>query len=447
MAGHNKKVSFSKSIPLGLFLMGGLFLLFSCKKDDPIPGTESLSLLQIISEDPNFSIMSDALTKTEWADTLQGPGQFTVMAPIDEDFQQMGIGQYEDLQPQKWDSLLQYHILPGNYELEQLNGIVPTLLEGHFIFATKEEESKVINGQVGILAANIPASNGWIHALDAVITPATYSVIEVMDENGFSIFVEAVQKAGLENLLSEDGPFTLFVPSDEAFEGYFEAQGISKEGWLETPELTDFLLYFMLDGDLSAKDLSSGNFPTRLGLEVYISKITDNEIWLNGQAQVTITDQDAGNGIIHGLDSIYSAPDKTLLGEITENEESFSEFLGAMNYSGLWEELDEEKDYTLFAPTDPAFAGYYATKGITGYEDINLEELRDLLRNHIIPGKVYSQDFGVNLQITTLQGGELSLNREMLQANGYGLWEDYYNVNALNGVIHGIQALLEPTDY
>ncbi len=443
MPCQNKKVLDLKVIQKWIFLIGLTFLFFSCKNEDPIPRTDSLSLYQIFSEDPNFALMREAMAQTDWADTLKGSGRFTVMAPSDKEFQSMGIDQYEDLQPGEWDSLLLYHILPGEYELEQLEGIVPTLLEDYYISVSSEEETKVINGQAGILAADIQASNGWIHALDAVLSPSTYSVLEVSASNDFSIFVEAVQRAGLDELLSGKGPFTIFVPSDEAFQVYFDSNNMSKEDWFGAQGLADFLLYFMVDGEVSAEVINSGGLATRLGTDVHISKIPEEEIWLNGQAKIDLPDLEAGNGIIHGLDQVFTFPEKNLMDKLIEEEDDFTELLGAMSHVGLWEELEDDQDYTVFAPTDAAFAVWYASLEVTGFEEINEDVLRDLLRYHIIPTKVFSQDFGTDSTFPTLQGSNLSLNRELLQANGFGLWQDYYNVHTLNGVIHGIQAVLE----
>ena len=138
----------------------------------------------------------------------------------------------------------------------------------------------------------------------AMAEPGT--IVEVASSNSdFETLVAAVTAAGLAETLSGEGPFTVFAPTDAAFEAL-------PEGVLEAlllPEnkdaLTSILTYHVVSGEVMAADVTAGDVPTVEGSTIAIT--TDGGVKVN-EATVTATDVDASNGVIHVIDAVLVPP-------------------------------------------------------------------------------------------------------------------------------------------
>jgi len=145
------------------------------------------------------------------------------------------------------------------------------------------------------------AGNGTAQQKDIVTTAS---------EAGFSTLVQALQATGLDKVLSGEGPFTVFAPSDAAFAKL-------PAGQLETllmPEnkgqLTDILSYHVIDGKLAAADVvKQSQAPTVQGQALNI-RVEDGLVMLNDDAQVLKTDIKTSNGIIHVIDTVILPPNR-----------------------------------------------------------------------------------------------------------------------------------------
>jgi uncharacterized surface protein with fasciclin (FAS1) repeats len=138
----------------------------------------------------------------------------------------------------------------------------------------------------------------------AMAEPGT--IVEVAASNpDFETLVAAVTAAGLAETLSGEGPFTVFAPTDEAFDAL-------PEGVLDAlllPEnkdaLTSILTYHVVSGEVMAADVTAGDVPTVEGSTIAIT--TDDGVKVN-EANVTATDVDASNGVIHVIDAVLVPP-------------------------------------------------------------------------------------------------------------------------------------------
>ncbi len=144
--------------------------------------------------------------------------------------------------------------------------------------------------------------------------PAT--VVEIAVSNpDFSILVAAVQAADLVETLSSEGPFTVFAPTDAAFEAALEALGLSAEELLASPDLGAILTYHVVPSALFAEDVlaaveaSNGELSvtTVNGAEITVT-VVDGVVMLNGSASVVATDLAAGNGVVHVIDAVILPP-------------------------------------------------------------------------------------------------------------------------------------------
>lgn len=273
----------------------------------------------------------------------------------------------------------------------------------------------------------------------------------------FTTLVAALQATGLDTVLAdESGTFTVFAPTDEAF----AALGSDTINALlgDTDTLSDILLYHVIGGAAvdaaTALSLAGGNVETANGDEIALS-IRGENLFIN-DSQVVIADINTSNGVIHVIDAVLippsddpapgePAPTGTLL-DVAEAAGSFNTLLAAVRATGLDSALGHPGDtYTVFAPTDAAFAAL-------GEDTINAlladpDALRNILAFHVIPGTVFVAEDFLNIlgvDIGAGNGGTLNVTAagEGLAVNGVSIIAA--DIPAVNGVIHVIDAVLLP---
>jgi transforming growth factor-beta-induced protein len=307
-------------------------------------------------------------------------------------------------------------------------------------------------GMTAAQAADCPNAAGKTRLNSVIAAKNTQSgtVVEIAAGNpAFSTLVTAVKAAGLAETLSSKGPFTVFAPTNEAFaalpKGTLEA--------LLKPENRDLLrkvlTYHVVSGDLMAKDLRSGQVATVAGSAVAV-KVQNGKVSVNN-ANVINADVDATNGVIHVIDRVLLPPElmaarPTQAGTIVEiaaSNPSFSTLVTAVKAAGLAETLSSKGPFTLFAPTDEAFAAL--PKGTL--EKLLKPENRNLLRKvltyHVVSGDLMAKDLRSG-HVKTVAGSAVAVkvrNQGISVNNAKVVKAD---INAKNGVIHVIDRVLLP---
>jgi transforming growth factor-beta-induced protein len=295
-----------------LMFVASLALFFgvsSCSKDDESKDTmQTKNIVDVASADPDFSILVAALNKAGLANTLQGAGPFTVFAPTNEAFASLladlGISSLDDLSAETLKPILLYHVLSGKVLSTDLtDGYVNTLSSGPDqtrISLEVDKQNVRLNGSSSVTTADIMASNGVIHVIDKVLLPPTVVGLAV-NNSSFSILVEAVVKADLAGTLSGTGPFTVFAPTNEAFETLFMQLGVSGIADLTKDQLTPILLYHVVSGNVLSTQLTTGDVNTLNGsLLVNVG----SSVTLNGSAKVILADVQGTNGVVHAIDKV-----------------------------------------------------------------------------------------------------------------------------------------------
>ncbi|HEX2998087.1 MAG TPA: fasciclin domain-containing protein [Anaerolineales bacterium] len=190
--------------------------------------------------------------------------------------------------------------------------------------------------------------------------PVSKNIVEIAAEDGrFTTLVAAVQAAGLVETLSGEGPFTVFAPTDDAFAAL-------PEGTLDNlllPEnkqqLTDILLYHVVPGKVMAADVASLNgkmADTALEGKQIDIKAEMGSVYLNENVQVTTTDIEASNGVIHVVDAVLLPPSgEAATGQMDIVDTAiadgrFTTLVAAVQAAGLAETLKGEGPFTVFAP-------------------------------------------------------------------------------------------------
>ena len=285
-----------------------------------IPGAsvaaQEQDIVGIAAGSEDFTILTAALETAGLTEALQGEGPFTVFAPTDAAFENLLAAlsiSAEDLlaQPQLADVLL-YHVVAGLVMSGDLqNGMTAETLGGQMITVDLSEGLKINTSAV--ITADIKASNGVIHVIDTVLIPETFqlasataplpSIVDIAVSNpDFSILVAALAKAELVEALQAEGPFTVFAPTNAAFEALLGELGITAEELLGQPQLADVLLYHVVSGAVLSTDLQNGMTAETLGGQTITVDLTDG-VKINKSA-VEIADIQASNGVIHVIDSV-----------------------------------------------------------------------------------------------------------------------------------------------
>lgn len=277
----------------------------------------------------------------------------------------------------------------------------------------------------------------------------------------FSTLVTALQEAGLVDTLAGEGPFTVFAPTDDAFAAL--PDGLLDTVLADQELLTSILTYHVVPGAVLAADVVNLDSATTVqGEDVQIT--VDGDTVMVDEATVVTTDIEASNGVIHVIDSVLLPPsvqemlagdematddmDEDMSGDamnVVETAEAagdFSTLLTAIEAAGLTETLATGGPFTVFAPTDEAFAAIDedTLNGLLA----DPEALSEVLLYHVVEGEVYAADVVTLDSATTLQGSdvEIVVDGDTVTINGATVVMT--DIQTSNGVIHVIDAVLLP---
>ena len=313
------------------------------------------------------------------------------------------------------------------------------------------------------------------------------SVLDLAIEAGqFSTLIAAIDAAGLTETLEGEGPFTVLAPTDAAFDAAFEALGITAADLLaDTETLTAILTYHVLPQEADSQlvaTLDGSSVPTVNGQSVAVN-VVDGQIMIN-EATVVSADLVADNGIVHVIDGVLLPPDVAealgvamaddmeeettttteattttteamdpTIAEIVADAASadpaeFTVLLAALETAGLVDALNGEGPFTVFAPTDAAFAALLEDLGITAEELLANPDLGNILLYHVVSGEFLAADvielapvdvptlYEENTVSIAVVDGSVMINDVATVISP--------DVMASNGVIHVIDAVLVP---
>jgi len=159
----------------------------------------------------------------------------------------------------------------------------------------------VYANQAMVTAADLTASNGIVHAVNSVILP-NETVVDVAIDNGFTSLTAAVITAELLPALTN--PFaslTVFAPTDAAFDQLATDLNTDLNGVLASPNLTEILLYHVVDGTVLSSQLTNGSVPTLNGQTVEVDLTNGTMI---NSSNVILADVNAQNGVVHAIDKV-----------------------------------------------------------------------------------------------------------------------------------------------
>lgn len=408
-------------------------------------------------------------------ETLQGEGPLTVFAPTDEAFGKLPAGTVEHLlKPENKDQLvaiLTYHVVPGKVMSDEAKRLTAAdTVNGQSLSLAASDGGLTVNG-ASVVKADIDCSNGVIHVIDSVILPgaaeasasagqpeqAAKDIISTaVGAGSFNTLVAAVKAAGLVETLQGDGPFTVFAPSDEAFA---KLPAGTVENLLK-PENKDQLIavltYHVVPGKvMSAEAVKLTSAGTVNGQPLALSA-SDAGLSVDN-AKVVAADIDCSNGVIHVIDSVIlpKAKEATAATEANEAEKdivataigagSFKTLVAAVQAAELVDVLQQKGPYTVFAPTDEAFAKLPTGTVEELLKPENREKLQAVLTYHVVPGKVMAADVLKLSDAATVNGQSVRISvsdDDSVKVNEATVLKT--DIQCSNGVIHVIDAVLLP---
>ncbi|HET8935783.1 MAG TPA: fasciclin domain-containing protein [Polyangiales bacterium] len=247
-------------------------------------------IIEVATAAGKFTKLAAALTSASLVDTLKGEGPFTVFAPTDDAFAKLSAAPTGDA----LKTVLLYHVLKGTVgTLDLKEGGAATTVAGSPVLFTLKDGAKINDAVISV--TNVVAKNGVIHVIDSVIVPPAADIVATAVAAGsFTKLAAALTSADLVPALQAPGPFTVFAPTDAAFEML-----------ASTPSgdaLENVLLYHVVEGAVGSGNLVAGAVPSLLkdkSLTIDLS----NGVKVN-DATVTTANILTKNGIIHVIDKV-----------------------------------------------------------------------------------------------------------------------------------------------
>lgn len=266
----------------------------------------------------NFKTLVAAVQAADLEPTLRGTGPFTVFAPTDDAFGKLPAFLVPKLTSAPYKTelglILKYHVVSGRIQASAILGKdaqkIPSVAGGDL--SVDGSSSKVtINSSTEVIKADVNASNGVIHAVDSVLLPSIFNTASDYNDGTttFNTLVAAIKAADLQTTLHGPGTFTVFAPTDKAFQDLKDEIGANAFNAIlaDKAKLTKILTYHVLASTAYQNQVKAGPVPTVEGEHLHL--IVDGDNLKIGDttdvnANVVLTDLPNRNGVIHVIDKV-----------------------------------------------------------------------------------------------------------------------------------------------
>jgi transforming growth factor-beta-induced protein len=310
---------------------------------------------------------------------------------------------------------------------------------------------------VGFLALSLLITTGSVAAQEDEVQTQTeaqtiYEIIQAEPElSDFEALVEAV---ALTDNLNQDGPFTVFAPTNDAWAA-FNASNDSDIS------MTDVLLYHVMNGKYNASDLAQEEAVTTLAGEyLFFANSEQGEttaLMINESVPVASADIQASNGVVHIIDTVLSfpegntieasdlgSPDKTIVDVLAEDGR-FETLVSLLEQAGLSDALQNSSgNYTLFAPTDEAFASA-DPELVEEWTSDPEGALNTILSYHVVNDRLTINQIANDDYLPTMEGRAIVVDiDEFVRVYLNGRPVQSFNILADNGIIHVVDEVILP---
>ncbi|MEO1655435.1 MAG: fasciclin domain-containing protein, partial [Bacteroidota bacterium] len=348
--------------------------LFSCSDDDPMmpdPQTDQ-TILDIVVDGSDFTLLEAAVIKVSSSTDLvslfsDASQSLTVFAPTDAAFQAAGFADTAAINAADTDELLNiilYHALGSEVPSSAISPGAQTTENGQEIYLSVNGSDIFINGNTQVTTADQPASNGVIHIINQVLIPPSQDIVEIASALStganpeFTALVAALGQANLVSILEGDGPFTVFAPTDAAFNEFLGQLGLTLST-VPPALLEKILLYHVVSARAFSPDLvDASSLPTaNNGATVNVNLQGGVFIESLNSSEVTLANVLATNGVIHQINKVLVPIADFTITQVAQVGDNFTLLETAVLASQLDNALsDTTANLTVFAPDDAAFA-------------------------------------------------------------------------------------------
>ncbi len=287
------------------------------------------------------------------------------------------------------------------------------------------------------------------------------TILEIaMADTNFSVLVSALERTDLTATLDGEGTYTVFAPTNTAFNAFLSANGFANIDAVPVSVLREVLLNHVIateefSGDLTTgyiKTLAKGSASASNTLSMYVnttSGVVLNGGTSNGGAVVTTADIEASNGVVHVVNGVIGLPTvvnhaianpglSTLVAALTRDDQP--DFPSILSQNG---------PFTVFAPTNAAFGDLLVELGLSGLGDVPGATLTSALQYHVVAGNILSASLMNNQQVTTLEGSQFTVQTpasgaQILDESGRTSVIVGVDVQATNGIVHVLDTVLLP---
>ena len=447
------------------------------------PREDMPSIVEIISANPDFDTLEAAIKAAGIADDFAGPGPYTIFAPTDEAFARLPAGTLDKLLSDKQGltNLLLCHIVNGDIGPE----IAPSLpdarmLNGDLVHFKLFKNDVYLNDEAKIVDSDLIGMNGRVNGIDHVLVPLslqdlllapevkemewTDSMGTIMEliagDSRFDTLETAIARAGLTSTFTGPGTKTFFAPTDEAF-ARLSPETLDKL-LKSKADLTRVLLYHLVTKDITKEEAWTIRETKSAEGDMIFVKVFKNNLYLDDVAMITDSDLLATNGRVHVIDRVLSpsgmvleevGPTGLVVDEETDYEEMtiaevvaadsrLSTLAAALKAADLTGTLSGAGPYTLFAPTNDAFARLPAGTLKSLMADPQ-GDLKDLLLYHVIDRLLGCQEACSIRDEMTMNGEDVNIkvfeNKIYLNDDALITIKD---IAVKNGIIHVIDTVL-----
>ena len=476
--------------------------------EEPVVEEPTNTVVDVALSDPDtFSSLVDFVVLADLADALATTEGITVFAPINDAFAALTEAAPDvvaNLQTEQWQSHLQdvllYHVLADEVPSSAVtDGLTVTTLNGEDITFTVNDDGIFVNSNSQVVAADVDASNGVIHAIDGVLLPSWVSntIIDIaQNTEDLSNLVSLILFANpaIVEVLDSPGGYTVFAPSNLSWQALFDQFDVNAAtlALLDQQEgiLTTALKYHVVDGVYGTGDIVDGLEVTTLQgetLTLSLSNDTASGFTVNG-LEILSSDILANNGVVHVIegvlipqeltdtdesevivpDSVSNATDPesseepdaedtstNTIVDVAVSTDDLSNLVSLVVEAdpSILEALSSPGNYTVFAPNNAAIQALFDEFGVDavalGALDASTGILSKVLTYHVVEGVYDSSDIVDGIELTTLQGEDLTLNLSGDSATGFVVNDVEIiatDILADNGIVHVINGVLVPKE-
>jgi uncharacterized surface protein with fasciclin (FAS1) repeats len=317
----------------------------------------------------------------------------------------------------------------------------------------------VLSLVLSLASSSTLANRWWNHSRS--------DLVSTLEKKGYTTLVAAIDAAGLTDTVANGGPFTILAPSNEAFAKLASDAGVDVVDLLGLPNLREILLYHVLDGKKRFGSIQYETTPeSLLGLQLLVVR----DRWQNfvksevgEDARVIKRNIRASNGYIHAIDKVLlfnTEDDKdgfpVATGYTLENIVDILRFDGrfgilttaldvvTLEGTPLSDVLASSGPFTLFAPTDEAFAELLEALGATPGDLLARSDILQILLYHVLGDEFRALRLFFERNVPTLEGSDVQIRWRRFGLRVNDSYVESPNMKADNGIIHGVDGVLLP---